>query len=453
MSACDRALSHAKNLHIDECEAVFVQKKIITVRITDSEIVEIKQNSDKNLGIRIINQKRISSAGTNNINDADKIVEQAFRSSALQKPKEFWKSLPPEFKGSSKIEKLYDKKLVEMSSTQAIDIAQTMINEASHSKVSSVTGSLNIVSEIVEIANTNGLSCSDKATYISGTINVDSEEGKVPVSGIGQASCRTLDAFLAESIGANAVEMCIGSINPQKPNADNYSIIFEPYSVGEILAFVFASNFNLKAYFDKKSCFSGKLNSKIAVEDFSVIDDAHAPEGIGSKIFDDEGVPTKTRPLIEKGVFRNLYSDLFNAYKEGKESSGNASRHGSPMGRSAEPIPVPAPHNIRVLGDGITKDEIIKDTKNGLLVGRLWYTYAVNPTRGDFSCTARSGVRIIENGEIKAPGTSVRIVHNLPVMLQNISAIGNDSKNVLQWASLPSIAPTLKADNIRAIPI
>jgi len=95
----------------------------------------------------------------------------------------------------------------------------------------------------------------------------------------------------------------------------------------------------------------------------------------------------------------------------------------------------------------------IKDTKKGLLIGRLWYTYAVNPTKGDFSCTARSGIRIIENGKIKSPGTPVRIVHNLPVMLQNISAIGNDSKNVLQWASLPSIAPTVKAERIKIIPI
>jgi len=203
----------------------------------------------------------------------------------------------------------------------------------------------------------------------------------------------------------------------------------------------------------RKSCFSDKLDSKIAVDNFNLIDDAHAPEGIGSKIFDDEGFATKPRPLIENGVFRGLYSDLFNAYKEGKEPSGNASRIGSPMGRSAEPIPVPAPHNMRILGDGMSRDEIIKETKKGLLVGRLWYTYAVNPTRGDFSCTARSGIRIIENGEVKAPGTSVRIVHNLPVMLQNISGVGNDSKNVLQWASLPSIAPTVRAERIKAIPI
>lgn len=453
MSACGKALSHAKNLHIDECEGVFVQKKIMTVRITDSEIAEIKQNHDKTLGVRIIHQKRISSYQTSNLNEAAKIVGLALESSKLSQPKEYWKSLPHEYRRSVTIEKLFDKKLVEISGTQAGDIAQRMIDAASHPKVSRISGSLNIVSENVEIANSNGLSCSDEATYISGTINADSERKDSSVSGIGQASCRTLEAFSAETVGSDAAEMCVASINPQKPEADKYSIIFEPYSVGELLAFVIASNFSLKTYSDKRSCFSDKLTEKIAVDDFSLIDDAHAAEGIGSKIFDDEGVATKPRPLVENGVFKNLYSDSFHAFKEGKETSGNAARPGSPMGRSAEPIPMSAPHNLKINGNGISKEEIIKDTKKGLLVGRLWYTYAVNPIRGDFSCTARSGVRIIENGEIKAPGKSVRIVHNLPVLLQNISAICNDQKNVLQWASLPSIAPTIKAEGIRAIPI
>jgi PmbA protein len=287
LSACEKALTHARNLKIDECESVFSQRKIITVRITDSEIAEIKQNLEKSLGIRVINKKRISSAQTTNIEDGPKIVERALASSALPKPKEFWNSLPSEFKSSARIEKLFDKKLVDISGTQAADIAFTMINAASDSKISSITGSLNIVSENLEIANTNGLNCSDDATYISGTINADSK-GVMPVSGIGQASCRTLDAFSAESVGVDAKEMCVGSINPQKPDAGEYSIIFDPYSVGELLAFVFASNFNLKTFYDKKSCFSDKLDSKIAVDDFNLIDDAHAPEGIGNKIFDDE---------------------------------------------------------------------------------------------------------------------------------------------------------------------
>ena len=454
MSACEKALTHAKNLKIDECESVFSQRKIITVRITDSEIAEIKQNQENSLGIRVIHQKRISSAQTANIEEVSKTVEQAFGLSALPKPKDFWKSLPFEFKSSAKIEKIFDKKLVDISGTKAADIAQEMINSATHDKVSSITGSLNIVAEKIEISNTNGLSCSDDATYISGIINTDSEEGTMAVSGLGQASCRTLNAFTPELVGEDALEMCIGSINPQKPESGEYSIIFDPYSVGELLAFVFSSNFNLKTYYDKKSCFSDKLGSKIAADEFSLVDDAHASEGLGSKIFDDEGVATQSRNLIENGIFKKLYSDLFNAFKEGNESSsGNASRLGSPMGRSSDPIPVSSPHNLKIVGDKKSRDEIIKDTKKGLIVGRLWYTYPVNPTKGDFSCTARSGIRIVENGEIKTPGTAVRIVHNLPMMLQNISAIGNDEKNVLQWASLPSIASTVKAEGINVISI
>jgi len=49
---------------------------------------------------------------------------------------------------------------------------------------------------------------------------------------------------------------------------------------------------------------------------------------------------------------------------------------------------------------------------------------------------------------MKGPGKSVRIIHNLSTLLKNISEIGNNPKNVIQWASLPSIVPSLKAENI-----
>ena len=144
---------------------------------------------------------------------------------------------------------------------------------------------------------------------------------------------------------------------------------------------------------------------------------------------------------------------MFDSYKENSESTGNASRPGSPMGRSAEPIPIALPHNLQIKPGDLSQNEMIKETKKGLLVGRLWYTYAVNPIKGDFSCTARSGIRIIENGEIKNPGKSVRIVHNLKKLFQNISGIGNNEKNVIQWASLPSHTPSVMVEKIRVTPI
>ncbi|MGV7225665.1 MAG: TldD/PmbA family protein [Nitrosopumilus sp.] len=447
MSALEKALSHSKEIEIEECEVIRVNKKITTVRITDSEIAEIKQNFDESFGIRLIHDKKITSIETTNEEDIEKTIDKAISTLSNLRSREFWRGLPYKIK-QKKLAGTFDEKLDQISGSESMDIAQIMINSSLNDKINTITGSLNIVSENVELLNSNGLNFKDKATYISGIINAESEQGEIPVSGIGHASGRTLDNFSAEQIGADAKKMCIESINPQKVDSDSYSIIFEPYSVGELLAFVVAANFNFKTFSEKKSCFSNNFEKKIAVEQLSLIDDPHIPEGIGTKVADDEGIETRKINLIEKGIFKNTYSNMFDSYKEGKESTGNALRPGSPMGRSAEPIPISSPHNLKVIPGEQSQEEMIKETKHGILVGRLWYTYAVNPIRGDFSCTARSGIRIIENGEIAGPGKSVRIIHNLPAMLKNISAIGSNQRNVIQWASLPSITPSIKAENI-----
>jgi PmbA protein len=448
LSALEKAIIHSKNIGIDECEVIVVKKNITTVRITDSEIVEIKQNFDKNYGVRIIHQKKMTSIQTTNKENILDSIENGLKTTLELKPRGFWKGLP-EKKEFTQLEGTFDKKLKQISGSKATDIAQNMINSSENKKIDTITGSLNIVYENFELSNSNELNFNNESTYISGIINAESEHSTLPVSGIGHACGRTLSKFSPEQIGLDAKNMCIDSINPQKINSEKYSIIFEPYSVGELLAFVVAANFNFKTFKERKSCFSNNFKNKISTEKFNLIDDPHIPEGIGTKSIDDEGTKTEKIKLIENGIFENSFSNLYDSYKEGeKESSGNAIRMGSPMGRSAEPIPISAPHNLTITQGSSSQEDMIKDTKHGLLVGRLWYTYAVNPIKGDFSCTARSGIRIIENGKIVGPGKSVRIVHNLPALLKNISDIGNDQRRVMQWASLSSITPSIKVEGI-----
>jgi len=448
LSALEKAILHSKKIGIDECEIIVVKKNITTVRITDSEIEEIKQNFDENYGIRIIHQKKIISIQTTNKQNIPDSIENGLKTTKKLKPRKFWNGLP-EKKEHIQLEGTFDQKLKQISGSKATDIAQNMINLTENKKIDTITGSLNIIYENFELINTNGLNFNDESTYISGIINAESEHGSSPVSGIGHACGRTLSKFSAEQIGVDAKNMCMNSINPQKINSDSYTIIFDPYSVGELLAFVVAANFNFKTFKEKKSCFSNNFKKQISTKEFNLIDDPHIPEGIGTKSMDDEGVKTKKIKLIENGIFKNIFSNIYDSYKEGEnESSGNAMRMGSPMGRSAEPIPISAPHNLTVIPGNSSQEEMIKDTKNGLVVGRLWYTYAVNPIKGDFSCTARSGIRIIKNGKIVGPGKSVRIIHNLPNLLKNISDIGNDQRRVMQWASLPSITPSIKVENI-----
>jgi len=150
--ALEKALDHSRKLRIDECEIVHVKRKITTVRITDSEIFEIKQNLDENYGIRIIHdriihEKKIFSIQTSNEEEIQKSVENFFQTISHLKPRKFWKSLPHEIKSKIKLEGTYDKKLDEISGYVATDIAQNMIDHALDDKISMISGSLNIVSE------------------------------------------------------------------------------------------------------------------------------------------------------------------------------------------------------------------------------------------------------------------------------------------------------------------
>ncbi len=515
----------AVRLGADECEVVRAARRVTTIRITDSAVSEAKQVSDDQYGIRLVARGRIASASVPaGSGRASEIVGRMVHASgSIQRPCRFWRGLaepasrgrPGELRGT------YDARLDRMTCGEAEDLAERMIVAASNKKVGAITGSLHVVCETFEVSNTRGLHDVETSTYVAGLVNAESalraggasasgaaaQQQSQPyptVSGIGYGSARTLDGFDPERAGADARDMCIRSVNPVSVDDGTYTVIFEPYSVGELLAFVVAPNFELKRVLDGRSCFSGNAGRPVASEMLTIQDDPHAPDAIGSHRIDAEGIPTAGRPLVKRGVFEETYSDLFDYYRavydndgsdngsdtnhggandsatpdchdaangssagaSGSDSAargpvgedrvmaaarpGNATRMAVPLGRGADPIPVSAPHNMSVSSDveRIPPDEMIRDVKRGLLVGRLWYTYAVNPISGDFSCTARSGIALIRNGRITRPAKPVRIMHNLPRLLMDVSGVGDDTRNVVQWASLSSVTPSIRVEDV-----
>lgn len=453
---CNKAVNIALKLGADEAESFLVEREIITIRIADSQIAEAKGTREHGLALRIVKKKSIGAAGTSLVDDEHlaNSASDAISAAKLMESKSKWKSLPKPAKITA-VDGCYDERLNKLDIGQCVDTALEMLNSAlKFSKVTSVSGSLHVVREQVYLENSNSINLQDKGTYIVGNINADAKvTNDGTVSGVGFGAARTLGSFNPESIGNEAGDMATRSIDARTCEEDTYSVIFEPYALGELLSFVFAYNFNAKSYQDKRSCLYGKLGTKVAVKEFTLQDDPRARECLGSKPFDDEGVPTQTRNLIENGTFKNIIYDTFYAAKDNVESTGNASRAGYPVGRSADPIPFPSINNIVISSGDYGKEEMIKDTKKGLLVGRLWYTYAVNPERGDFSCTARSGVFVIKDGQIVGPSKMVRIIDNLQRLLMNISAVGKDQKHILQWHALPSLTPSVRVDGIKVTPL
>jgi PmbA protein len=77
-----------------------------------------------------------------------------------------------------------------------------------------------------------------------------------------------------------------------------------------------------------QSPFKDKLGTQVGSEVLTIVDDALLPHGLRTGIVDAEGVPHQKTPIIEKGVLQNFLYDSYTANKQGRESTGNASRGG-----------------------------------------------------------------------------------------------------------------------------
>jgi predicted Zn-dependent protease len=85
---------------------------------------------------------------------------------------------------------------------------------------------------------------------------------------------------------------------------------------------------------------------------------------------------------------------------------------------------VPFPTNFIMQGSDASLEDLIKDTKRGILVTRLWYIREVDPQTLLYTGLTRDGTFYIENGKIKYPIKNLRFNESPVIMLNNLEALG-----------------------------
>ena len=159
-----------------------------------------------------------------------------------------------------------------------------------------------------------------------------------------------------------------------------------------------------------------QLGKKIAAESVTVVDDGRLANGMGSRPFDGEGLPTRRNVVVDKGILTSYLLDTYSGRKLGMASTGNASR-------SVGENPTVGTTNLFLAAGAYSPEEILKSVKRGLLVTEL-IGFGVNMVTGDYS---RGAVGFwIENGEIVHPVEEITIAGNLKNMFNDIEMIGND---------------------------
>ncbi|MEM2676847.1 MAG: TldD/PmbA family protein [Candidatus Bathyarchaeia archaeon] len=129
-------------------------------------------------------------------------------------------------------------------------------------------------------------------------------------------------------------------------------------------------------------------------EKVNIVADATVPLGLGTFGFDDEGVKAKKVYLVKEGIFVGYQSSRETAAQLGLKESSGGMRADSPLA-----LPIIRMTNINLLPGDFKAEEIIEDTKEGVLMmtNRSW---SIDDKRINFQFGTEIGW-LIKNGSLE----------------------------------------------------
>ena len=210
----------------------------------------------------------------------------------------------------------------------------------------------------------------------------------------------------AALIGDYAARRALARLGSRKLKTRKCPVIFEaPLATGLIGSFVHAISGG--ALYRKTSFLLDSLGQQVFPEFVRISERPHIRGGIASSPFDDDGVATRDREVVEQGVVQGYFLSTYSGRKLGMPTTGNA-------GGSHNLLVPPGRHDLRGL---------LREMGSGLLVTEL-LGQGVNYVTGDYSRGAAGFW--VESGEIVHPVEEITIAGNLRDMLRGIVEIGND---------------------------
>ena len=209
-----------------------------------------------------------------------------------------------------------------------------------------------------------------------------------------------------ERIGDYAARRALARLGARKLRTRKCPVIFEaPLAAGLIGSFVHAISGG--SLYRKTSFLLDSLGKRIFPDFVRISERPHLRGGFASSPFDDDGVATHDREVVEQGVLQGYFLSTYSARKLGLQTTGNAG--GS--------------HNLLVAPGRLDLEGLLGAMGTGLLVTEL-LGQGVNYVTGDYSRGAAG--YWVEGGEIAYPVEEITIAGNLREMLRGIVEIGTD---------------------------
>ena len=325
------------------------------------------------------------------------------------------------FKGSEHYTKknVYNPKLPKVPTEEKIAILREMELKIKDidSRIGDVECSYSEGSEEDILMNSYGLNLKSKANYfvISVSVVATGEDGATK-TGYKVFIGSDLSEFDLDKFAKEAADETISQLNGGPCMSKKYKAVLSSDVVASLLN-PFLSNAIADEVQKNTSLFKGKLHTLVASKKITV-EERPLDKNPFFRYFDDEGVATFNKKIIDKGVLTTYLYNLATAKKDGVESTGNGYRGAGKVGTSLVNIVLKPGRKseqdlFEKIGDGIYITEVA-----GLHSG-------MNPHSGNFSLQAQG--YLIENGKRAKPVCLITIAGNLFDVFKNVKEVASNS--------------------------
>ncbi len=405
-------LDHARQLGASACETDVSEGVGQSVTVRRGEVETIEYNRDKGIGVTVyLGQRRGHASSSDFSLPALRATVEAALSIARFTAEDKAAGLPEAHllaRGAMDLDLYYP---WDLPVEEAIALAQRC--EAAAFAVSPL------------VTNTEGASVSAQQSHFASANSLGFMGGYAtsrhylscaPIVGKGAHMQRDdwysghrdpADLAPAEAIGDYAARRALSRLRAKKLKTRQVPVLLEaPLAAGLIGSFVHAISGG--SLYRKASFLVDSLGKQVFPSFLRIDEKPHLPKGLASSPFDDDGVATRDRSVVEGGVVQGYFLSTYTARKLGMATTGNAG--GS--------------HNLIVEAGGLDFCGLLREMDTGLLVTEL-LGHGINYVTGDYSRGAAG--YWVEGGEIKYPVHEITIAGNLKDMFKDIVAVGNDT--------------------------
>lgn len=419
----EKIFQKGKESGLEDMEVYYSTGSNLSLRVFEKELDTYNLSESEGISLRGIYKEKIGYSYAEKVDESsiDKLVKDVVENASIidSEDEEFI------FEGSKDYKEIdsFNPTLGDIKEEEKIEFVKKLEEEALELDERIVSVQACVYSDgygETIMSNTKGLYLQDKSNIAYTYISVVAKEGEDIKTGMAYRAGNDFTKFNAKEIAKEAVEEALELLGAKSIKSGNYNVIFRNSAAADLIE-AFTGIFSAEAVQKNLSLLKGKLNEKIANDNFTLIDDPYMDGGLARKSFDGEGVACKYKKVIDKGVLKTYFHNLKTAKKDGVESTGNASRgsYKSSIGIS--------PSNFYVEKGKRSLEKIMADMDKGIMITDLQGLHSgLNSVSGDFSLAALG--YLIEDGKISRPVEQITVSGNFFDMIKNIEEIASDLK-------------------------